>query len=108
MIDFDKIDTYNYVACGNIDSLDTEIKNIIEDISVVGTNKFNGSINISLYETILSRKLSGLFLKYYEDRIKNISHVLIRIGINNNTYNITLGSLNLEESSGYLNGITKI
>ena len=107
-VEFKKINANRYNVTKGVDYIDTVIKSILEKLSVVSVNIYNKSINNNIYETLLSRYVSGLFIKKHGDISKNIHHIIITIGINERVYNLTLGSFNMENSLNYVNGSTEV
>lgn len=107
-VKFEKLEEYKYALVNGGDQIDTMVLNIIDEISIVPNKLFNDTITEILYETILNRLISGLFLKDNLDSANTMHHVLITVGINNKTYNVTLGAFNKEEDLGYVTGITEI
>ena len=105
---FEKIEDYRYGLVKGSGYIEDIVLETINNISVVDSRDFNITVTEVLYECVLSRLVSGLFLKAHLEEISSMHHVLITVGINNTTYNVTLGSFGKEDALGYVNGITEV
>jgi len=105
---FKKIEDYKYTLVKGSGYIEDVVLETIDKISIVNSKDFNLTITEVLYEHIVSRLVSGLFLKEHLKEISDMHHVLITVGINNTTYNVTLGSFGKEDALGYVNGITEV
>ena len=105
---FKKINGNQYIFNGDIDDVDNKINKIIEDISIIGKSKYNDTMNDIIYEHILSRYISGLFIKEHSNELDGTHHVIVAITINGENYNITIGNFDLENDIKYLNGIVTV
>ena len=105
---FKKVKDNQYIVTGDKDLIDNKIKNIIEEISIIGSSKYNETMNDIIYENLLSRFISGLFIQEHESDLDGVHHVIISITINNNNYSITVGNFDLDNDIKYLNGIIEI
>jgi len=105
---FKKVKDNQYIFIGDKNAVDDKIKNIIEDMSIIGSSKYNEFINNIIYENLLSRYISGLFIQEYASDLDGVHHVIISITINNNNYSITVGNFDLDNDIKYLNGIIEI
>jgi len=108
MVEFEKVNDYKYIVTDGKNEIDRYIRETIENISCGQTNIYNDTITNKLYETMLSRYVSALFLKKHKELMDTIHHTIITITINNMNFNITLGNFGKEEDLGFLNGITKL
>jgi len=102
---FKKVKDNQYIVTGDKDLINNKIKNIINDISVIGSSKYNDTMNDIIYEHLLSRYISGLFIRDYASDLDGVHHVIIGMSINNTNYNITVGNFDLDNDIKYLNGI---
>ena len=102
---FKKVKNNQYIFNGDKDVIYNKINEIIEDISVVGKSKYNDTINDILYENLLSRYISGLFIEQHSEELDGTHHILVNISINDENYSITIGSFDLDNDVKYLNGI---
>ena len=102
---FKKVKNNQYIFNGDKDAIYNKINEIIEDISVVGKSKYNDTINDILYENLLSRYISGLFIEQHSEELDGTHHILVNISINDENYSITIGSFDLDNDVKYLNGI---
>jgi len=105
---FKKVKDNQYIVTGDKDLIDNKIKNIINDISILSSSKYNDTMNDIIYENLLSRYISGLFIRDYSSDLDGVHHVIIAITINNNNYNITVGNFDLDNDIKYLNGIIEV
>ena len=108
MLEFNKYSNNRYNVTAGVGALDTAIKETINDISVIKIKSFNSSMNNSLYETILSRYVAGLFIQKYPEVSSKEHHIIVTIDINGKTYNITLGNFSIEQEFGYIHGVTEV
>ena len=102
---FKKVKNNQYIFNGDKDVINNKINEIIEDISIVGKSKYNDTINDIIYESLLSRYISGLFIEQHSEELDGTHHVLVNISIDNENYSITIGKFDLGNDIKYLNGI---
>lgn len=107
-VKFEKIEGSKYILVNGKDQIDSKVADIIQSISGKEANLFNSTVTDVLYETILSRLVAGLFITHHRESVGISHHIVITAGINNKTYNITIGALQKEDSLGYINGIVEI
>ena len=76
-----------------------------EELQITKKTSSNDTINDILYENLLSRYISGLFIEQHSEELDGTHHILVNISINDENYSITIGSFDLDNDVKYLNGI---
>jgi len=103
---FKKVNDTHYV-CTEVNQIDTFVKEQLNIISNGMLGEFEDVLNSMLYENILSRYVSSLYVKEIGE-LNDKHHIMITININNTNYNITVGTFNVSDQMKYLNGIIEL
>jgi len=107
-IEFKKIEDNKYLVTEGAGFIDSYVKDLLGDLNVISSNSFNSDISNTLYEHMLSRYVSGLYIKQHNGIPDSVHHILITINIGSFNYNISVGKLGNGDELGYVNGITKV
>jgi len=82
-----------------------KVNKTIEVISIIEVDKYSDVMNTVLYKTILSRLISGYFVKYHKNIIDKLPFITVLIEIENKTFRFSLGRLVTEDiNEGYIHG----
>jgi len=103
---FEKVNNTHYI-CKDVNKIDSFIKEQINKISLGKMDDYNEVLNKMLYEQLLSRYVSSIFLEEIGE-LNDQHHTSITISINNTNYNITVGTFNMKDQLKYLNGIIEL
>jgi len=103
-LEFFKVNDFTY-SLSNPNELIALIESYLNKLSLDTTDSYDTNVNMELFNSMMSRYISAVFLKKHSEAFTNIAYVNINVNVKGSLQTYTVGYLSIKDKTVNVNGV---